>query len=173
MASARSQLNFASEPVQVMNAASAGFDPARGLPQGFIEFLLPFHRAFIPRQRDLVGRPSREYAELNARALAALEKDKKNEVMCLMDGAWTGHPDQNEIAFPAPNQLHARPANHDAHPGNLVVHTPELVTRLFDEELARIVQELPPNTPAETIERFTQARVLSERMITTNEFNPS
>jgi malate synthase len=56
--------------------------------------------------------------------------------------------------------------------GNLVVHTPELVTRLFDEELARIVQELPPNTPAETIERFTQARVLSERMITTNEFNP-
>jgi malate synthase len=56
--------------------------------------------------------------------------------------------------------------------GNLVVHTPELVTRLFDEELARIVQELPPNTPAETIERFTQARVLSERMITTKEFNP-
>ena len=56
--------------------------------------------------------------------------------------------------------------------GNLVVHTRELVTRLFDEELARIVQELPPNTPAETTERFTQARVLSERMITTNEFNP-
>jgi malate synthase len=193
--------------------------------------------------------PSRECAELNARALAALEKDKKNEATSLMDGAWTGHPDQNEIAvsqFPAPNQLPARPANHDAHPdlravptgvgeqtlngtrtavrtviryrhgvlsgrgaslldgymedlatdriyrlmiaqrmrhrdlahivddnGNLVVHTPELVTRLFDEELARIVQELPPNTPAETSERFTQARVLSERMITTNEFNPS
>jgi hypothetical protein len=56
MASARSQLNFASEPVQVMNAASAGFDPARGLPQGFIEFFLPFRRAFTPRQRDLVGR---------------------------------------------------------------------------------------------------------------------
>src|SRR5580700_3961402 len=56
MASARSQLNFASDPVQVMNAASAGFDPARGLPQGFLEFLLPFHRAFTPRQRDLVGR---------------------------------------------------------------------------------------------------------------------
>jgi len=193
--------------------------------------------------------PSREHAELNARALAALEKDKKNEATSLMDGAWTGHPDQNEIAvsqFPAPNQLHARPTNHDAHPdlravptgvgeqtlngtrtavrtviryrhgvlsgrgaslldgyredlatdridrlmiaqrmrhrhvahivddnGNLVVHTPELVTRLFDEELARIVQELPPNAPAETTERFTQARVLSERMITTNEFNPS
>jgi malate synthase len=193
--------------------------------------------------------PSREDAELNARALKTLEEDKKNEAMSLMDGAWTGHPDQNEIAvsqFPAPNQLHARPANHHAHPdlravpkgvgkqtlngtraavrtviryrhgvlsgrgaslldgymedlatdriyrlmiaqrmrysdvtdivddnGDRVVHTPDLVTRLFDEELARIVRELPPDTPAETTERFTQARVLSERMITINEFNPS
>ena len=60
--------------------------------------------------------PSREDAELNARALAILEKDKKNEATSLMDGAWTGHPDQNEIAvrqFPAPNQLQARPANHE------------------------------------------------------------
>ena len=56
--------------------------------------------------------PSREDAELNARALAVLEKDKKNEADCLMDGAWTGHPDQNAIAvaqFPYPNQLQARP----------------------------------------------------------------
>ena len=63
--------------------------------------------------------PSREDAELNARALAALAQDKKNEANSLMDGAWTGHPDQNEIAvsqFPAPNQLSARPANCDAHP---------------------------------------------------------
>jgi len=36
--------------------------------------------------------PSREDRELNARALAGLEKDKKNEADCLMDGAWTGHP---------------------------------------------------------------------------------
>jgi len=37
----------------------------------------------------------------------------------LMDGAWTGHPDQNEIAvsqFPAPNQLQTRPANASTHP---------------------------------------------------------
>jgi malate synthase len=36
-----------------------------------------------------------------------------------MDGAWTGHPDQNEIAvtqFPAPNQLGARPKNANVHP---------------------------------------------------------
>jgi len=55
--------------------------------------------------------PNREDAELNARALAVLEQDKRNEARCLMDGAWTGHPDQNEIAvaqFPRPNQLHAR-----------------------------------------------------------------
>src|SRR6202451_179481 len=63
--------------------------------------------------------PSRDNPELNARALAALEIDKKNEATSLMDGAWTGHPDQNEIAvkqFPAPNQLHARPANANTHP---------------------------------------------------------
>jgi malate synthase len=52
--------------------------------------------------------PSREDPELNARALAVLEKDKRNEANCGMDGAWTGHPDQNAIAvaqFPSPNQL--------------------------------------------------------------------
>ena len=52
--------------------------------------------------------PSREDAELNARALAVLEKDKKNEANQGFDGAWTGHPDQNPIAvaqFPAPNQI--------------------------------------------------------------------
>lgn len=56
--------------------------------------------------------PSREDPELNARALAVLEQDKKNEALCLMDGAWTGHPDQNPIAvaqFPAPNQVLRRP----------------------------------------------------------------
>ncbi len=63
--------------------------------------------------------PSRDNPELNARALAVLAEDKKNEASCLMDGAWTGHPDQNEIAvaqFPAPNQLNARPNNADPHP---------------------------------------------------------
>jgi len=55
--------------------------------------------------------PSRTNAELNERALRVLAEDKKNEAGCLMDGAWTGHPDQNEIAvkqFPFPNQLNAR-----------------------------------------------------------------
>jgi malate synthase len=36
--------------------------------------------------------PSREDPELNARALAVLEQDKRNEAHCFMDGAWTGHP---------------------------------------------------------------------------------
>ena len=63
--------------------------------------------------------PSRVDAELNTRALAVLEQDKRNEAHALMDGAWTGHPDQNEIAvgqFPAPNQGFARPANVDRYP---------------------------------------------------------
>ncbi|MBV8580559.1 MAG: hypothetical protein JOZ86_07970 [Candidatus Eremiobacteraeota bacterium] len=55
--------------------------------------------------------PDRTNPELNARALAVLEQDKKNEANALFDGAWTGHPDQNAIAvaqFPAPNQGFAR-----------------------------------------------------------------
>jgi malate synthase len=63
--------------------------------------------------------PSREDTELNARAQKTLAEDKKNEAASLMDGAWTGHPDQNEIAvaqFPSPNQLHARAENPTARP---------------------------------------------------------
>jgi len=63
--------------------------------------------------------PDRANPELNARALEVLERDKKNEASCLMDGAWTGHPDQNEIAvaqFPYPNQLDRRPALGTTHP---------------------------------------------------------
>jgi malate synthase len=192
--------------------------------------------------------PSRTDAELNARALAVLEKDKRNEALCLMDGAWTGHPDQNEIAvkqFPSPNQLKARPANPDSRPdlrpipegvgqrtlggtraairtviryrqgvlagrgaslldgymedlatdriyrlmiaqrmrhsdkarivdenGKPVVHTPERITKVFDEELDRILRELPADTPGETPEQFKQARAISEKMIVTGEFTP-
>jgi malate synthase len=60
--------------------------------------------------------PSREDSELNTRALAVLEKDKKNEATQGFDGAWTGHPDQNQIAvdqFPAPNQISFRRENFD------------------------------------------------------------
>ena len=63
--------------------------------------------------------PSREDAELNERALTVLQKDKKNEAECLMDGAWTGHPDQNQIAldqFPLPNQLSARRPSAERYP---------------------------------------------------------
>jgi malate synthase len=192
--------------------------------------------------------PSREDTELNARALAVLEQDKKNEADCLMDGAWTGHPDQNAIAvaqFPYPNQLLSRPKNPGRYP-NLrptpegvgkrtangtreavrtviryrhgvlsgkgaslldgymedlatdriyrlmiaqrvlhrdfvsivddqdqnVKHTPEFITRLFDEELDRLLRELPSGSAHEEVDRFRRARELSEAMIVSGEFNP-
>jgi malate synthase len=192
--------------------------------------------------------PSREDAELNARALAVLEKDKKNEGNCLMDGAWTGHPDQNAIAvaqFPYPNQLQARPRNASRYPdlrplptgvgartvdgtraavrtviryrhgmlsgrgaslldgymedlatdriyrlmiaqrvlhrdlipvlddhGRPVKHTPEFITQLFDEELARLLAELPTSAAPDEADRFRCARGISEAMIVNGEFNP-
>ena len=63
--------------------------------------------------------PDRTNAELNARALAVLEKDKRNESNALFDGAWTGHPDQNAIAvaqFPEPNQGFKRKPGANATP---------------------------------------------------------
>ena len=63
--------------------------------------------------------PDRSDPELNARALAVLEADKRNEARSLFDGAWTGHPDQNAIAvaqFPAPNQGFARKPGANATP---------------------------------------------------------
>jgi len=193
--------------------------------------------------------PSRVDAELNARALAVLEKDKKNEADCLMDGAWTGHPDQNEIAvqqFPHPNQLHKRPklastqpdlrpvpagvgertlagtraavrtviryrngvlngrgaslldgymedlatdriyrlmlaqrVRHrdrieitDEHSGKPVAHTPELVTQLFDEELERILRDLPSEAAESERATFPKARRIAEDMIRSGEFDP-
>lgn len=191
--------------------------------------------------------PSREDPELNARALAVLEKDKKNEANCLMDGAWTGHPDQNQIAlaqFPDPNQLAARRSHAERYPdlrprpegvgqrtlagtraavrtviryrngvlngkgaslldgymedlatdriyrlmiaqrmkhsstvdivdetGNPILHTPQLLTRLFNEELERIIAE-PARTEPGTPETFREARRIGEAMVANNEFNP-
>ncbi len=190
--------------------------------------------------------PSREDRELNARALVALEKDKKNEAGCVMDGAWTGHPDQNQIAldqFPFPNQLQARRAQAERYPnlrplpenvgqhtlagtraavrtviryrngvlngkgaslldgymedlatdriyrlmiaqrlrhnghvpvtddaGRIVVHTPELVSRLFDEELDKLTAN--PGRDLGTVETFGEARRMSEAMVLNAEFDP-
>jgi len=190
--------------------------------------------------------PSREDAELNARALDVLAKDKKNEADCLMDGAWTGHPDQNQIAldqFPYPNQLLARRAQAERYPdlrpvphdvgrrtlagtraairtviryrngvlngkgaslldgymedlatdriyrlmiaqrmrhnghvpvtadnGEMVVHTPELITRLFDEELEKLLAN--PGKDLGTPKTFEEGRRISEGMIRNGEFNP-
>lgn len=237
-------------------------DPAWVLPdRNTIPHDVPFFQSVRTRMPEICHKhgmlaiggmtalyPSREDPELNARALAVLANDKKNEALCLMDGAWTGHPDQNEIAvnqFPFPNQLRARPVNPEAQPnlrpvpagvgkhtfagtraavrtviryrqgvlagrgaslldgymedlatdriyrlmiaqrvrhrdairvvddgGQPVSHTPERINKVFDEELSRILRELPTNTPEETREQFKQARILSEQLILSGEFTP-
>ncbi len=189
--------------------------------------------------------PSRTDPELNSRAMAALEKDKRNEAAALMDGAWTGHPDQNAVAvaqFPAPNQGFVRPANPERFPdlrpapigvgihseagtraavrvtiqyragvllgngasliegymedlatdriyrlmlaqrvlhrdvvktadeaGHLVVHTPAYLTRIYDEELARL---LPRCSDDRERDCYRAARQLSEAMIVAGQHDP-
>jgi malate synthase len=57
--------------------------------------------------------------------------------------------------------------------GQAVKHTSEFVTRLFDEELERLLGALPTNAAAEETERFRRAREISEAMIVNGEFNPA
>jgi malate synthase len=190
--------------------------------------------------------PSRTDKELNERALTALKEDKKNEANCLMDGAWTGHPDQNEIAvaqFPEPNQIGRRPKLPNAHPdlrpvpegvgkitlagtraavriviryrngvlngkgaslldgymedlatdriyrlmiaqrvrhkikvagddGKVVEHTPQLVTKLFDEELAKIQHDLPAEIARSEAATLPEARRIAEEMIVQGQHSP-
>ena len=180
--------------------------------------------------------PSRQDSQLNARALDVLARDKKNEADCLMDGAWTGHPDQNEIAvaqFPYPNQIEKRPAQIedcaelrplptgvgaktldgtraavrtairyragvldgkgasllDGYMEDLATdriyrlmiaqrmrypgpYTPLSLGAMFDEELDRILDELPPDAPHEVRDRYRTARELSEQMIVLGGFDP-
>ena len=174
--------------------------------------------------------PDRSNPELNERALKALAVDKKNEADAGMDGAWTGHPDQNEIAvkqFPVPNQITRWDQNANKHPdlrpsvkgigtssetgtraavrtvtryrhGYLTglgaslldgymedlatdriyrlmiaqrvrhgMHAAGDVTRFFDEELAKLVAENPPDPHL-----FREARAQAEEMITGNYIDP-
>ena len=190
--------------------------------------------------------PSRTDPELNERALKALKQDKKNEADCLMDGAWTGHPDQNEIAvaqFPCPNQIAKRPRLPSKHPdlrpipkgvgeitlagtraavrtviryrngvlngkgaslldgymedlatdriyrlmiaqrvrhkvkvpgddGKPVEHSSALITRLFDEELVRIQQNLPAEIDQKAAATLPEARRVAEEMIVQGHHSP-
>ena len=190
--------------------------------------------------------PSRSDAELNERALRVLKQDKKNEADCLMDGAWTGHPDQNEIAvgqFPFPNQIARRPELSNSHPdlrpipkgvgeitlagtraavrtviryrngvlngkgaslldgymedlatdriyrlmiaqrvrhkvkvagdnGKPVEHSPELITRSFDEELSKIQRDLPAEIDSKAAESLPEARRIAEAMIVQGHHSP-
>jgi malate synthase len=190
--------------------------------------------------------PSRTDKELNERALKVLEQDKKNEANCLMDGAWTGHPDQNEIAvaqFPYPNQISKRPNLPNDHPdlrpvpkgvgattlagtraavrtviryrngvlngkgaslldgymedlatdriyrlmiaqrvlhkvkvagddGKPIEHTSALITRLFDEELAKLQQNPPAEIDQKSATTLPEARRIAEQMIIQGHHNP-
>jgi malate synthase len=60
----------------------------------------------------------------------------------------------------------------DAH-GQTVKHTPQFITQLFDEELARLLSALPTNADPDEADRFRRAREISEAMIVNGEFNPA
>jgi malate synthase len=55
--------------------------------------------------------------------------------------------------------------------GNPVLHTPELITQLFDEEVERIIAH-PADADGGTPESFREARQISEAMIVNHQFDP-
>jgi malate synthase len=99
--------------------------------------------------------PSRTDAELNERALRVLAEDKKNEANCLMDGAWTGHPDQNEIAvqqFPFPNQVHARKPSAPTHPDLRPIPTANLAGHMYPDQSL-----YPANSVPDVVRKINQS----------------
>jgi hypothetical protein len=56
--------------------------------------------------------------------------------------------------------------------GQPIEHTKEWVSELFDEELHRIIRELPQETDEAAVEKYVLARRLSEQMIERGEFDP-
>ena len=52
--------------------------------------------------------------------------------------------------------------------GDAVLHSPEFITQIFDEELEKLLKELP----IETHETLKEARRLSEEMIILGQFDP-
>src|SRR5437899_8408210 len=46
-----------------INSAPQNFDPKRDLPSGFLEFFIPLHQRFTPRQRDLIAKRKRVLAD--------------------------------------------------------------------------------------------------------------
>jgi malate synthase len=57
--------------------------------------------------------------------------------------------------------------------GAAVRHTPELISRLFDEELERLLGEPANANDAKAAETLRKARNMSEEMIRRHEFNPA
>src|SRR5207244_4270811 len=106
--------------------------------------------------------PSREDAELNARALKVLEQDKKNEANSLMDGYMEDlATDRSYRYMIAQRTMHEVkvPKN-----GGEVTHSPALVSQLFDEELERLLEQWPKNE-AGSPDTVRQARNLAEGMV--------
>ncbi|MGC2369187.1 MAG: hypothetical protein WA474_08990, partial [Candidatus Sulfotelmatobacter sp.] len=56
--------------------------------------------------------------------------------------------------------------------GKSVEHSPELVTRIFDEELAKIQKDLPAEIDATAAKTLPEARRIAEEMITLGHHSP-
>ena len=68
--------------------------------------------------------------------------------------------------------LHASEVDVMGDDGVPVFHSPEFVTRVFDEELAKILSSLPADAAPVSIDRYTEARRISESMIATGAHDP-
>jgi malate synthase len=56
--------------------------------------------------------------------------------------------------------------------GEVLNHAPQVITRIFDEELERILAELPKMKDLGTPDTFREARKISENMIRNGDFDP-
>jgi malate synthase len=60
----------------------------------------------------------------------------------------------------------------DGDDGKPLQHSPELVTRLFDQELARIQKDLPAEIDRKSVATLPEARRIAEEMIVQGHHSP-
>ena len=79
-----------------VNSAPPGFDPARDLPPGLLDFLTPLHREFTPEELLTLVSTHAKYEEKPGMAEAEIIKRRKNVVTFLIQ---CGHYDQAEREY--------------------------------------------------------------------------
>src|SRR5881409_1963647 len=168
------------ERIVAMNSAPPGFDTETDSPPGFLPFLMPLHEALTPRQAEAHPDLRPVPHGVGQRTLAGTRAAVRTMIR-YRNGALNGHgaslldgymedlaTDRIYRLMIAQRMRHNGNVADDT--GEVVVHTPELISKIFDEELEKLLAN--PGRDLGSPDTFREARRISEAMIKAEEFDP-